>query len=302
MLRHVGVPAAPPEPPSEPRHRHADADGHRGAQYRGTISEPAPKDWILDQHLAGDVPEQAAAEPDDPRVAVHEQRQEPGAPDDDRQREPDPEHHQEKIPVRRRRDRQHVVEAHRDVGDDDYPDRLPERRAASDLAGAGRCRPDEPDGDPDEEQPTHELQERDPQEHAHDADEDQPQEDRADRAPDLPQDPLALGQGAHRERDDEGVVAREKEIQHADAEQSHPELRIDQERHQAPRGDVPRSRRHHGVTIGSTKKKMATAVITPAIGRDTKIASEPWDMIRLWRNAFSARSPSTSASTSGASG
>jgi len=43
----------------------------------------------------------------------------------------------------------------------------------------------------------------------------------------------------------------------------------------------PRSRRHHGVMIGMTKKKIATAVITPAIGRLKKIPSEPWDIIKL---------------------
>ena len=71
-----------------------------------------------------------------------------------------------------------------------------------------------------------------------------------------------------------------------------------------PPGCAPRaaSRRQYGVTIGSAKKKSATALMTPAMGRVKKIASEPWDMIRLWRRAFSARSPSTRARTSGASG
>jgi hypothetical protein len=33
--------------------------------------------------------------------------------------------------------------------------------------------------------------------------------------------------------------------------------------------------RHHGVNNGKTKKKMATAVITPDIGRFKKIINEP---------------------------
>ena len=38
---------------------------------------------------------------------------------------------------------------------------------------------------------------------------------------------------------------------------------------------IPRSLRHHGVNNGKMKKKMATAVITPDIGRFKKIISEP---------------------------
>src|SRR5262249_3415236 len=65
---------------------------------------------------------------------------------------------------------------------------------------------------------------------------------------------------------------------------------------------TPRQRRHHGVTAGSTKNNSATTMIVPEIGRRKKIVSDPWDMMRLWRRAFSARSPSTRASTSGARG
>src|SRR5262249_31688442 len=108
-----------------------------------------------------------------------------------------------------------------------------------------------------------------------------------------------------RHRDDQGVVPREEQVQHPDAEQPDPELRVGQEGHQVFSGagvGVPRRRRHQGVSTGRTKKKTATAVITPAIGRDTKIASDPGDMTKLWRGAFSARSPRTGAGTSGASG
>jgi len=59
---------------------------------------------------------------------------------------------------------------------------------------------------------------------------------------------------------------------------------------------------NHGVKIGMTRKKIATSVMTQEIGRVKNTPSDPWDMIRLCRSAFSARSPSTSARTSGASG
>jgi hypothetical protein len=38
---------------------------------------------------------------------------------------------------------------------------------------------------------------------------------------------------------------------------------------------VPRILRHHGVSKGKMKKKIAAAVITPEIGRVKKIASDP---------------------------
>ena len=53
--------------------------------------------------------------------------------------------------------------------------------------------------------------------------------------------------------------------------------------------DRPRTRRQYGVMTGSAKKKSATALMTPEIGRVNRIASEPCDMIRLWRRAFSAQ-------------
>ena len=59
---------------------------------------------------------------------------------------------------------------------------------------------------------------------------------------------------------------------------------------------------HQGVIAGKMKKKSATAVIAPAIGRLKKIASEPCEMIKLWRSAVSAKSPRTSARTRGAIG
>jgi hypothetical protein len=38
---------------------------------------------------------------------------------------------------------------------------------------------------------------------------------------------------------------------------------------------VPRILRHHGVSKGKMKKKIAAAVITPEMGRVKKIASDP---------------------------
>ena len=51
-----------------------------------------------------------------------------------------------------------------------------------------------------------------------------------------------------------------------------------------------------------TNSTSAAAVITAVMGRWAKIRTEPCDMMRVCRSALSAMSPSTSASTKGASG
>ena len=151
------------------------------------------------------------------------------------------------------------------------------------LTRALPLRPHEPGRNPHEEETADELEERHLEEKAHQPDEDQSERDRAGRAPDLAEHALAPRQRADRERDDEGVVAGEDEVQERDPEEAHPELEIREDRHDAPGAGTtaPRSRRHQGVSTGSAKNRTATKVIAPAIGRVTKIASEPWDMMRL---------------------
>src|SRR5437899_3051548 len=67
-------------------------DRHRIVERRGVVAHPSADDWVVHHHLARDIAEEASTEPDDPRVAIHEMSQDAGAPDDDRKREPDPEH------------------------------------------------------------------------------------------------------------------------------------------------------------------------------------------------------------------
>ena len=122
--------------------------------------------------------------------------------------------------------------------------------------------------------------------------------DRADGSPDLAEQAHPSREGAHGKRDDNRIVTREQEIQEADLQQAAPELRIGKDVHVrwAPLGYVSwrapapnaraRTRRQYGVMIGSAKKKSATALMTPEIGRVNRIASEPCDMIRLWRSAL----------------
>src|SRR2546430_5058468 len=308
LLGHVGRPL-PALPPAGRRDDQADGDRDRPVEHRGGVAERAFDEWVLQDHLARNIAEKAPAQPDDPRVAVHETGEQPGAPDDDRQRQPDAEHDEREVAAGGGGDGQHVVEAHRHVGHDDDPDRVPERGAVLGVTAGDVFGVDQLHRDPDEERAAHELHERHTQQEAHDADEEETEDDGAAGTPDLAEDSLAPGQGPHGQRDDQRVVARQEQVEDTDAEQSCPELRIGEHGHgaQVSRGagaaaGTPRSRRHHGVMTGSAKKKIATSVMAPAIGRVKKIASEPCDMMRLWRSAFSARSPSTRASTSGASG
>jgi hypothetical protein len=70
-------------------------------------------------------------------------------------------------------DGQDVIEAHRYVGHDDDPDRLPHGRAVPHVAGALFLRTDQLDGDPDENQSSDELKKGDPEQEADDGDEHQ---------------------------------------------------------------------------------------------------------------------------------
>ena len=128
-------------------------------------------------------------------------------------------------------DGQHVVQAHDRVGDDDDPDGFPERASLPDVAFGAGLLANELEGDPEERQAADELEERDPQQERRDRDERQPQADRARGAPEAPPELLALRQRPDRQRDDEGVVAREREIDHDDPDDPRPELRIHQKDH-----------------------------------------------------------------------
>src|SRR5207245_7712729 len=128
-------------------------------------------------------------------VAVHETGEQPGAPDDDRQRQPDTEHDERDVAAGGGGDGQHVVEAHRHVGHDDDPDRFPERGAVLGVTAGDVFGVDQLHRDPDEERAAHELHERHTQQEAHDADEEETEDDGAAGTPDLAEDSLAPGQG-----------------------------------------------------------------------------------------------------------
>src|SRR5438093_13467234 len=102
VLRHLdAVAVLAREPPAARGDDEADAEWHREVEGTLGLAEPALHEGVLHEHLAGHVPEQAAAEPDDPGETVHEMGGQAGPPDDDGEREPDAEHAEHAAAVRR---------------------------------------------------------------------------------------------------------------------------------------------------------------------------------------------------------
>src|SRR5262245_31946875 len=217
-------------PPAE---RHDDHPGQDRQKVVGRVRgiDQALEVPLLQDHLAGHVAEDAAAEPDDPHEAVHQRGQETAAPHDDRQRERDAEDDEGQVAVGCGGDGEHVVEAHDRVGHDDDPDRFPQRASVAHMALGARLLAYQLDGDPQEQEAADELEERDLQQERRDRDEQESQPDSASGAPDASPELLALRQRADRQRDDEGVVARQRQVDHDDPDDPHPEFWIHQKHH-----------------------------------------------------------------------
>src|SRR5499426_4163451 len=219
------------EPPAEHEHESAEHDGQPEIGDGGRRAEPALHDGIVGHHLARHVAEDPAAEPYDPLVPAHEIREETTPPHHEGQRQRNAEDHEHKVSLGGGGHAEHVVEAHGDVGHDDDPDRFPERRARAGLAVFAGARPHEPDGDPDEGEPAQELEERDAQKIAHHGDEGHAQAHRSRRAPQPAEELLARRQPADSERDDEGVVTGQRDVDEHDAEETRPEFWIGEPAH-----------------------------------------------------------------------
>ena len=89
----------------------------------------------------------------------------------------------DEVAVRGGGDGQDIVEAHRDVGEDDDPDRLPQGGPTAHRVlrrGAGTH---QLDGDPEQQEAARELDQRNRQQGADEGDPGQPQDDRRRRAP-----------------------------------------------------------------------------------------------------------------------
>ena len=85
--------------------------------------------------------------------------------------------------------------------------------------------------DPDQQQPAGQLDERQRQQPGGDGDEREPKPHGAGRAPQPAEELLAARQAAHRERDDQRVVAGQREVDQHDAGQAQPELGVGEGHH-----------------------------------------------------------------------
>ncbi len=116
-------------------------------------------DRVLRQQSAGNPAKQRAAAPHDDRKAFDDREEQGAARNDDGYADRKPEPEQKIIAFGRRRDRNHIVEAHHDVGDDDNADRAPQildcfRR----VFGIVRLRRNKLDGNPEQREPARELE------------------------------------------------------------------------------------------------------------------------------------------------
>src|SRR5215472_2747475 len=84
VLRQRGV-RTPREPPAEACDHEAYPDRHRYLDPVPHRTQPAGHGLVLEHHLPSDIGEEAAAEPHDPRPAVHEPGEQTRAPDHDGQ-------------------------------------------------------------------------------------------------------------------------------------------------------------------------------------------------------------------------
>ncbi|KAG1086867.1 hypothetical protein G6F40_013847 [Rhizopus arrhizus] len=131
-------------------------------------------------------------------------------------------------------DGDHVVQAHHEVGDDDGLDRGGDGCPALHVAMRIVFRNQELDADPDEQQAAHDFQERDRQERQCESDQHDTQDDGARGAPQDALHALLGGQIATSQRDHDGVVAAQQDVDEDDLEYRCPTQRLEKLKHYEP--------------------------------------------------------------------
>src|SRR3990170_7251269 len=197
---------------------------------------------VRDHHLARHLPQDGGADVDDDRVFVHQHGEKRAGPHDERDAEPQPEKQKEHVPFRRPGDRQHIVQAHDDIRDDDQLDRLPDVSRFPDFFLLVSLH-QELHRDPGDQRSADEFQEGDFQHLRREKGASHPQEHRGSRAQDDPPLSLLPLKTLDRHGDHDGIVSRQDQVDHDDAQQpgeKHPVHRYVPEPAQIPlRGDFP---------------------------------------------------------------
>ncbi|MCY1538337.1 hypothetical protein D9M68_738720 [compost metagenome] len=132
------------------------------------------------------------------------------------------------------RDGDDVVQAHREIGQDDGLDGGQHGRAAGDVAVRVFFRRQQLNADPHQQQAAQGLQERDIQQHEREGDQQNPEQDGAGGAPQYAPHPLRSRQVAAGQRDHDGVIAAKQNIDEDDLEYGAPMERLDGLEHRYP--------------------------------------------------------------------
>ena len=143
-------------------------------------------------------PEQRGAGPDQDRIAVEQRHDQSRPGHDQRNADGEADHEQRHIALGSRRDGDHVVEAHDDVGNGDDPHRPPQMLDRLDLVLVLVLRHQQLDRDIEQRQSAHDLEPRQQHQRSDDGGEDDAQDDGDARAQDHAPHPLAMAEARGR--------------------------------------------------------------------------------------------------------
>ncbi|CFM95151.1 Uncharacterised protein [Bordetella pertussis] len=225
--------AAAGRQPLAGRHHHQRPGGFHGQLQHGRGLAPALDHVdVGDEHAAGDPAQQAGAQGDDQREAVDQLEHQRATPDDDGHAHAQPEDHVVQLVVGlrvlgRAGDGDDVVQAHGEIGQDDGADRGQHRGAAGDVAVRVLMRGQQLDAYPDQQQAAQGLEKRNVEQDQREGDQQHAQQHRAGRAPQDALDALPVRQVATGQRDHDGVIAAEQDVDQNDLEYGAPMERLD---------------------------------------------------------------------------
>ena len=206
---------------AEQRRLHIDIEHHLAIEQ---MLQQGLDSRIACDHVARDPTEQHGAEPDQQRKAVEHQHDQRGSRDDHGNADGKAEDQKGKLPVGGSGHRDHIVEAHHDVGDHDDADRMPQRSAGGNFV-ALVFRHEKLGRDDQQRNSTRQLQVGQRHQRHDDAGE-RDQEHHGDAGADrhAPQAMPAV-QAAAGHRDDERVVAGQQHVDPDDLANRKPERR-----------------------------------------------------------------------------
>ncbi len=195
---------------------------------RGFVIDMRGEERILSDDFTGDPAEQCGAAPDDHREPLQQCHDDGGAGHDQRNADRESEHQESVASARRHGDGDDIVKTHHRIGDGDDLYRVPQIIDGLDLGMSAVVlfRTEKLDGDPDKKESADQLHIRHGHERRHRSGEDDAETDGDERAERDAPNPLLGRQLAASERDDDSVVARQKEVDPDDLKDGEPKSRI----------------------------------------------------------------------------